>query len=102
MYGKLVRVMYDLHMALQALFCLALPIALAVGGGFLLVTYAALGEWIYAVLIPLGVFSGLWSMIRFLLTCARQMRAMEAARERAAAERRRAKREADAEEKKET
>lgn len=98
MYGKLVRVMYDLNMVFQALFCLGLPILLAIFGSSLLVKHASAGEWIYAVLVPLGVLAGLWSMVRFLLKCARQIRALEAERERTAAERRRAARaKADAE-----
>ena len=82
MYGKLVRVLYDVHMVFQAIFCLLLPIGLAVGGAYLFVRYLSVGEWIYALLISLGVLAGLWSMVRFLLKTAAQVRALEAARAR--------------------
>ncbi len=92
MYSKLVRFVYGLQLFSQGLFCLLLPPAMGVGGAWLLVHYAQLGEWIYALLITLGALCGLWSMIRYILKVSVQVQAMDRADE----ERRRAERRTNA------
>ncbi len=92
MYDKLVRLMYDMQMLIQGLFCLATPIGLSVLASWLLVTYAAVGAWIYALLVVLGTFVGLFSMISFILKVSRQSAALARAAEEKEKQRRRARR----------
>ncbi|MBQ8380450.1 MAG: hypothetical protein IJY18_01005 [Clostridia bacterium] len=44
---------------------------------WLLVKYASVGTWIYVVFIMLGVFSGLYSMVVFILRAQRALEAIE-------------------------
>lgn len=77
--GKFIHFMHWVNIALQAIFSLLFPVALAVGGAYLLVSYANVGTWIYAVLILLGFGSGLVSMVRFVLIASRSVAALEEA-----------------------
>ncbi|MBO5101905.1 MAG: hypothetical protein J6C39_05170 [Clostridia bacterium] len=68
MYKGLVGALYVLNIVFQAFLTLLTPIGLGVLLSWLLVTYAGVGGWIYAVLVILGVISGLISMVKFVLT----------------------------------
>ncbi len=68
MYKKLVSITYVLNIVFQSFFNLALPMLLMAGGAWLLVEYASLPEWIYAPLIVFGALTGLYSMVRFILS----------------------------------
>ncbi len=76
--GKLIHIMHWMNIAFQALFSLLFPVALGIGGAYLLVRYASVGEWIYALLILLGFFSGMVSMVRFILIASRAVTHLEA------------------------
>ena len=77
--GKFLHFMHWVNILMQAIFSLLFPVALGLGGAHLLVKYASVGSWIYAVLILLGVFSGLVSMVRFILIASRSVVALEEA-----------------------
>ena len=77
--GKFLHFMHWANILMQAIFSLLFPVALGLGGAYLLVKYASVGSWIYAVLILLGVFSGLVSMVRFILIASRSVVALEEA-----------------------
>lgn len=77
--GKFLHFMHWVNILMQAIFSLLFPVALGLGGSYLLVKYANVGTWIYAVLILLGVFSGLVSMVRFILIASRSVVALEEA-----------------------
>ena len=77
MYRSFVRAVYYINMAVQALFSLAVPIGLAVLFSWFLSSRGWVGEWIYVPLILLGVFVGLFSMVRFVLTVSAQLHALE-------------------------
>ena len=77
--GKFVHFMHWVNIIGQAIFSLLFPVALATIGSYLLVTYASVGTWIYAVLILLGFGSGLVSMVRFILIASRSVEALEKA-----------------------
>ncbi len=80
--GKFIHFAHWMNIIFQSIFSLLFPVALALGGGYLLVEYTGVGTWVYAVLIILGVFSGLVSMVRFILLATKQINALEdAARE---------------------
>ena len=77
MYKKFITPVYIINMVLQALFSLIAPIGLMLGIAYLLVTYAECPSWIYVIFIMLGVFSGLYSMVSFILGASRALEALE-------------------------
>lgn len=77
--GKFIHFVHWVNILMQALFSLLFPVALAVAGAYLLVTYADVGTWIYAVLILVGFASGVVSMVRFILIASRSVEALEKA-----------------------
>lgn len=66
--NRLMNVMYVLNIVVQSFFNLLLPIGLMVLFSWLLTEKMNVGQWIYVVLILLGVIVGFISMIRFILT----------------------------------
>lgn len=64
---KLFRAVYALNFIIQAGFTVVTPAALFIGGGWLLVHKLGCGRWVMIVAILLGVISGLWSLLRFLM-----------------------------------
>ncbi|MBQ8321530.1 MAG: AtpZ/AtpI family protein [Clostridia bacterium] len=68
MYKKLVGALYIMNIVSQAIFTLLLPILVGLGISWLLVTYLSAPSFIYVILIMLGVLSGLYSMVRFVLS----------------------------------
>ena len=68
MYRKLVSSLYVLNIVSQAIFTLAFPIGLGVLISYLLTQYASAPSWIWAVLVVFGALSGLYSMIKFILS----------------------------------
>ncbi len=68
MYKKFVNALYIFNIVSQAMFTLAIPIALGFGISWLIVTYLSAPGWIYAVFITLGALSGFYSMIKFVLS----------------------------------
>lgn len=80
-YRKLVNALYLINIVSQAIFTLAIPIALGFGISWLLVNYLNLGTWIYAVLITLGAISGFISMIKFVLSAMNALEHLEKERE---------------------
>lgn len=67
-YKKLVGALYIMNIVSQAIFTLLLPILVGLGISWLLVTYLSAPSFIYVILIMLGVLSGLYSMVRFVLS----------------------------------
>ncbi len=65
---RLMNVMYLINIAVQSFFNLLLPIGLMIFFSWLLTSKLGVGQWIYIVLILLGVVVGFISMIRFILT----------------------------------
>ena len=68
MYRKLVSTLYVINIVSQAIFTLATPIALGALASYLLVNYLSFPSWIWAVLVTLGALTGLYSMIKFILS----------------------------------
>ena len=77
MYKKFISAMYVLNILFQALYTLALPIGIGVLASFLLTKYASAPKWIWALLLTMGVFIGLYSMIKFILTAMRNLERLE-------------------------
>ena len=76
-YRKIVTPLYLINIAVQSLVSLVSPIVLMYFVGVLITKYTSVGGWIYVVLIMLGVFSGLYSMITFILGATRALEAIE-------------------------
>ena len=68
MYKKLVSALYVLNIVSQAIFTLIIPIGLGVLVSYLLTRFTSAPSWIWAVLVVLGAMSGLYSMIKFILS----------------------------------
>lgn len=76
-YRRLIVPLYFINIVFQALISLVSPGALMFLFAWLLNTYAGVGAWIYVVLIILGVLSGLWSMVTFIVKATRALDAIE-------------------------
>lgn len=68
MYKKLVSALYLLNIVSQAIFTLILPIGIGALIAYLLTKYASAASWVWALLIVLGALSGIYSMIKFILS----------------------------------
>ena len=73
----IVSTVFGINSVIQAIFCLLTPVAVAVLISMLLTKKFGVGTWIYAVLIVLGVFVGLVTMVKYLLAMAEAERARQ-------------------------
>ena len=69
--------MYAMNIVGQAVFSLLTPAALLFCVSWLLVKRASAPEWIYAVLIPIGIIAGLVSMVKFVLSATSALERLE-------------------------
>ena len=68
MYNKFVNVLYLLNIIFQSFLNLLTPIGLGLLISYVLTAYAGAPTWIYAPFTVFGVFVGLFSMIKFILS----------------------------------
>ncbi len=85
MHKKFISAFKTLNLLFQALYTLLFPVGIATLASFLLTKYASCPKWIWAVLITLGMFSGLYSMIKYLLSTIKSYERAEQASEAAKA-----------------
>lgn len=76
-YQKILTPIYVFNIVFQAILSLLSPIAIMLLLAWLLVTKLSVGTWIYVVLIMLGVFSGLYSMVVFIIRACRALETIE-------------------------
>lgn len=76
-YQNLITPLYVINIVFQALITLLSPVAILFFFAWLLVTKLAVGSWIYVVFIMIGVFSGLYSMVVFIINASRALEAIE-------------------------
>ena len=69
--------MYAINIIAQSIFSLVTPAALMFCIAWLFVKKASAPEWLYAVLIPLGIIAGLVSMVRFVLSATSALERLE-------------------------
>lgn len=81
-YKKLITPLYVINITVQAIVSLVSPILLMLLFAYLITKYTATGGWVYVVFIMLGVFSGLYSMVVFILRAGRALEAIEKQHER--------------------
>lgn len=77
MYKRFVNSLYVLNILFQAIFTMLVPVGLGALGAYLLTTLAGVGGWIWAVLIILGVFTGIYSMIKYVLVAMAALERLE-------------------------
>lgn len=65
---RFMNAMYAMNIILQAFWSLLFPIGAGVFLGWLLTEKAGLDDFVFVILILLGVFAGLISMVRFLIS----------------------------------
>ena len=68
MYKGVVNALYLLNIIFQSFLNLLTPIGIGLLLSYLLTSYAGAPPWIWAVLTVFGVFVGLLSMIKFILS----------------------------------
>ena len=85
MYKRIVGGLYVLNIIAQAILTLLIPAGIMFLIGCLLVTYCSAPEWLYAVLIPIGVLSGFVSMVRFAIRASEALTRLEEQRDKATA-----------------
>ena len=73
MYRKITDAIHLLNILFQALYTLVLPIGIGALASHLLTKYTSVGGWIWAVLIITGVMTGLYSMIKFILSATKNL-----------------------------
>ena len=80
-YGKFVSAVYIINVVIQGFFSLACPMGVGFLAAWLLVTKAGAGVFWYPVLIILGTFIGLYSMVKFILSTMAAVERLEKQRE---------------------
>ena len=76
-YRRFITPLYVINITVQALVSLVSPILLMLLLAYLITKYTSAGGWVYVVFIMLGVFSGLYSMVVFILRAGRALEAIE-------------------------
>lgn len=71
--GKFFNFAYALNLIMQSAVSFMTPVALFVGGAWLLCRYAACGRWVYIPAILIGVASGVFSMFKFVILATKNM-----------------------------
>lgn len=81
MYKRFVSALYALNIVFQGFYTLALPIGIGALASYLLVKFANAPGWIWAVLLILGAFCGLFSMIKYLISAMNNLERLEKERD---------------------
>lgn len=86
MYKKFISAFQMLNILLQSIYSLGLPIGVGALASFLLVKYAHAPTWIWAVLLVIGTYAGLFSMVKYILSATKNIERIEKQRREAEAE----------------
>ncbi len=78
MSKRAISVIYVVNIVAQAIFTLLWQIGLGLLAAWAAVKYLSAPTWIYAPLVLLGVLTGFWSMIRFILSAMSSLERLEA------------------------
>ena len=81
MYKRFISAFQMLNILFQALYCLVLPMGIGALISFLLTKFLCAPKWIWAILLTLGVFSGLYSMVKYLLSATRALENLDRGRD---------------------
>lgn len=77
MRGQAVSFLYVLNIIMQALFSLLFTVAVFFGIAYLFVELVGLPSFLYAVFILLGVATGIYSMVKFILSAMAALERLE-------------------------
>ena len=77
MKSKAFSALYTLNIIFQGLFNLVTPAALLFFISYLFIKKAGAPEWIYAITLPVGIFFGLYSMVKFILAAMKALDRLE-------------------------
>ena len=77
MYKKIVNSLYLINIIFQAFFSLLFPVGCALLLAWYMVEKKDVPSWIYVVLITSGVFIGLFSMVKFILSAMNALENLE-------------------------
>lgn len=77
MYKKIVNSLYLLNIIFQAFFSLLFPVGCALLLSWYMVEKKNMPSWIYVILIVSGVFVGLFSMVKFILSAMKAFENLE-------------------------
>ena len=77
MYKRFVNALYLLNIIFQGFLNLLTPIGLGLLISYLLTSYANSPSWIYAPFTVFGVFVGLFSMVKFILSATKALDRLE-------------------------
>ena len=88
MYGKFVGFVYYTNIIIQSVLSLLCPVALFTALAWYLVEKRGLPDWVYVPAVLLGTVSGLFSMVKYVISATRAAEAL--AKERQAAEKKKA------------
>ena len=93
MYKRFISAFQMLNILFQSLYCLVLPMGIGALVAFLLTRFLGAPKWVWAIFITLGVFSGLYSMVKYVLIATKALENLDKGRnERSDAERARQER----------
>lgn len=81
MKGQAVSFIYVLNIVLQSLFSLLFSTAAFVGIAYLLGSGLGVGEWVYIPMILVGLFVGIFSMLKFIMSAMAGLERLEQQRE---------------------
>jgi hypothetical protein len=81
MYERISDALHALNIVFQSLYSLALPIGFGALLSYLLTEYTSIGSWIWAVLLTIGTIIGFYSMVKYILTAAKNLEQLEKQRE---------------------
>ena len=77
MYKRFVNALYIFNIIFQSFLNLLTPIGLGLLISYLLTAYANAPSWIYAPITLFGVFVGLFSMVKFILSAMKALERLE-------------------------
>ncbi len=81
MYRKFINAFQLLSILFQSIYTLALPIGIGALASFLLTKYVGWPTWIWALFLTVGTFTGLYSMIKYILSAIKNLERLEKQRE---------------------
>lgn len=77
MERKLVNAIHVLNILFQAIYSLLFPVGVGVALSYVLVEFCGAKTWVWALLLTVGVLIGLVSMVKFILSAARNLERLE-------------------------
>jgi F0F1-type ATP synthase assembly protein I len=80
MYKRFISAFQMLNILFQSLYCLVLPVGIGALVSYLLTKFASAPKWIWAIFITLGVFSGLYSMVKYILIATKALENLDKGR----------------------